>query len=31
LTPGDRFEVVAEKSGCVRLERIHAAEPPDPA
>jgi hypothetical protein len=21
LTPGDRFEIVAEKSGCVRLWR----------
>jgi hypothetical protein len=31
LTPGDRFEIVAEKSGCVRLKRIHAAELPDTA
>ncbi len=30
LTPGDRFEVVADKPGSVRLERIHAAER-DPA
>ena len=31
LSPGDRFEVVAHKPGCVRLERIHAAGPQDPA
>ncbi len=31
LTAGDRFEVVVEGSGCVRLERTHAAERPGAA
>lgn len=30
LSPGDRFEVVAEGPGTVRIERVHRGEPPAP-